>query len=85
MVRIIRGAAPSITEKVIQSAACKLTVDVLKKIAARAEKHGLLVQWQHGYPYIDGHRADRWQELSSKAGSRGRDQRFQGCFIATSN
>jgi hypothetical protein len=85
MVRIIRGAAPSITEKVIQSAACKLTKEVLEKIAARAEKHGLLVQRLNDVPYIDGHRADRWQELSSKTGSRGRDQRFQGCFIATSN
>jgi hypothetical protein len=84
MIRIIRGEAPSIAEKVAQAVACKLTKDTLARIAKRAEKHGLLVHWLHDVPYIDGHRADRWQELSSKPNSRGRDARFQGCFIGTS-
>lgn len=85
MIRVIRGAAPSIAEKVAAAVACKLTQDELKRIADRAEKHGLIVKYNdEGTPYINDHRADRWQELSSKPGSFGRDARFQGCFIATS-
>jgi len=86
MIMLIKGAAPTITEKVQQAVACKLTREAIQRIAQRAIKHGLEVQYhEDGTPYIDGHRADRWHELTSKPGSRGRDARFAGCFTGTSH
>jgi hypothetical protein len=55
------------------------------KVAAHAAARGILVTHDDGIPYIDGHRIDRFVEMTGKSSLKGHVARTHYCFVGNSH